>query len=155
MHLLEEHLSRLGDIGQPFDRQAQWHNWTMTFQQLLNDATKLQPELAKLRRELHQNPEFGLSLPKTLALVLNEISELGEVTLSSSISSAVLHIKGGKPGPTVLLRCDMDALAVIEDTGLEYASTNGFMHACGHDLHTAIGIGAASTASSSQRGSRG
>jgi hippurate hydrolase len=115
----------------------------MTFQQLLNDATKLQPELAKLRRELHQNPEFGLSLPKTLALVLNEISELGEVTLSSSISSAVLHIKGGKPGPTVLLRCDMDALAVIEDTGLEYASTNGFMHACGHDLHTAIGIGAA------------
>ena len=50
-------------------------------------------------------------------------------------------IRGGKPGPTVLLRADMDALKVEEETGLEYASTNGFMHACGHDLHMAVALG--------------
>ena len=59
------------------------------------------------------------------------------------MTAAALVIKGSQPGPTVLLRTDMDALAVIEDTGLEYASTNGFMHACGHDLHMSMAIGAA------------
>ena len=101
------------------------------------------PELQSLRRKLHQIPEFGLELPNTLKVILDEISPLGEITLGKSITSAVLHIKGGLPGPTVLLRADMDALAVIEDTGVPYASTNGFMHACGHDLHMAMGVGAA------------
>lgn len=112
-------------------------------QSVLDQATSMLPELQALRRKLHQIPEFGLQLPKTLELVLSEVSGLGEITLGKSISSAVLHIKGAKPGPTVLLRADMDALAVIEDTGLDFASTNGFMHACGHDLHMAIGVGAA------------
>ena len=101
------------------------------------------PELQALRRKLHQIPEFGLELPNTLKVILDEISPLGEITLGKSITSAVLHIKGELPGPTVLLRADMDALAVIEDTGVPYASTNGFMHACGHDLHMAMGVGAA------------
>ena len=101
------------------------------------------PELQSLRRKLHQIPEFGLELPNTLKVILDEISPLGEITLGKSITSAVLHIKGDLPGPTVLLRADMDALAVIEDTGVPYASTNGFMHACGHDLHMAMGVGAA------------
>lgn len=101
------------------------------------------PELQSLRRKLHQIPEFGLELPNTLKVILDEVSALGEVTLGKSITSAVLHIKGDFPGPTVLLRADMDALAVIEDTGVPYASTNGFMHACGHDLHMAMGVGAA------------
>ena len=101
------------------------------------------PELQSLRRKLHQIPEFGLDLPNTLKVILDEISPLGEITLGKSITSAVLHIKGDLPGPTVLLRADMDALAVIEDTGVPYASTNGFMHACGHDLHMAMGVGAA------------
>ena len=101
------------------------------------------PELQSLRRKLHQIPEFGLELPNTLKVILDEISPLGEITLGKSITSAVLHIKGDFPGPTVLLRADMDALAVIEDTGVPYASTNGFMHACGHDLHMAMGVGAA------------
>ena len=100
------------------------------------------PELISLRRKLHQIPEFGLELPNTLKTILDEVSDLGEITLGKSITSAVLHIKGDLPGPTVLLRADMDALAVVEDTGLEYASTNGFMHACGHDLHMAMGVGA-------------
>lgn len=106
------------------------------------------PELQALRRQLHQIPEFGLELPKTLEVILRQISGLGEITTSKEISSAVLHIKGDQPGPTVLLRADMDALAVIEDTNLDYASTNGYMHACGHDLHMAMGVGAAKILSS-------
>jgi hippurate hydrolase len=96
-----------------------------------------------IRRDLHQIPEFGLDLPKTRERILASIHGLGEIHLSDKLSSIVLHIKGGQPGPTVLLRADMDALAVEENTGLDYASTNGYMHACGHDLHMAIGIGAA------------
>ena len=112
-------------------------------QSILEQARAMQPELIALRRKLHQIPEFGLELPNTLKTILDEVSDLGEITLGKSITSAVLHIKGDLPGPTVLLRADMDALAVIEDTGLDFASTNGFMHACGHDLHMAMGVGAA------------
>jgi hippurate hydrolase len=111
-------------------------------QSILEQARAMLPELISLRRKLHQIPEFGLELPNTLKTILDEVSDLGEITLGKSITSAVLHIKGDLPGPTVLLRADMDALAVVEDTGLEYASTNGFMHACGHDLHMAMGVGA-------------
>ena len=112
-------------------------------QSILEQSQSMLPELQSLRRKLHQIPEFGLELPNTLKVILDEISPLGEITLGKSITSAVLHIKGDLPGPTVLLRADMDALAVIEDTGVPYASTNGFMHACGHDLHMAMGVGAA------------
>jgi amidohydrolase len=115
----------------------------MSYADLAKEANQYSNVLREIRRELHQIPEFGLQLPKTLARVLESIHGLGEITLSKTITSAVLYIKGGQPGPTVLLRADMDALAVVEDTGLEFASTNGFMHACGHDLHMAIGIGAA------------
>ena len=112
-------------------------------QSILEQAREMLPELISLRRKLHQIPEFGLELPNTLKTIVDEVSGLGEITLGKSITSAVLHIKGDLPGPTVLLRADMDALAVVEDTGLDYASTNGFMHACGHDLHMAMGVGAA------------
>ena len=115
----------------------------MSYADLAKEANQYSSVLSGIRRELHQIPEFGLQLPKTLARVLESIHGLGEITLGKSITSAVLHIKGGQPGPTVLLRADMDALAVVEDTGLDFASTNGFMHACGHDLHMAMGIGAA------------
>jgi hippurate hydrolase len=119
-----------------------WHNETMS-QDVLAQAQAMLPELQSLRRKLHAIPEFGLELPNTLKVILEQIEGLGAVTTSNQISSAVLHIKGSEPGPTVLLRADMDALAVVEDTGLEYASTNGYMHACGHDLHMAMGVGAA------------
>ena len=115
----------------------------MNLQDLTAQAGALSEELRNIRRELHQNPEFGLDLPKTLERVLSEVRDLGDVFLGSGMTAAAVLIKGEKPGPTVLLRADMDALAVIEDTGLEYASTNGYMHACGHDLHIAMGIGAA------------
>ena len=119
-----------------------WHNDSMS-QSILEQATALLPELQALRRELHKTPEFGLQLPNTLEILLSQISDLGPITLGKSLTSAVLKIDGENPGPTVLLRADMDALAIVEDTGLEYASTNGYMHACGHDLHMAMGVGAA------------
>jgi amidohydrolase len=115
----------------------------MNYADLEAEANEQLSDLQAIRRKLHQIPEFALQLPNTLKVILSEIDGLGEVTLGKSLSSAVLHIKGGQPGPTVLLRADMDALTVVEDTGLDFASTNGLMHACGHDLHMAIGIGAA------------
>ena len=111
--------------------------------QLVTDAQTLLPELQKIRRDLHQIPEFGLTLPQTLAYVVEQVKDLGELRVEADISCATVLIRGAKPGPTVLLRADMDALRVHEDTGLPYASTNGYMHACGHDLHMALGIGAA------------
>ncbi|MCX8528974.1 MAG: M20 family metallopeptidase [Rhodoluna sp.] len=108
-----------------------------------DEAAGYQSVLTEIRRDLHQIPEFGIELPKTRERILASIHGLGEIHLSERQSSIVLHIKGAQPGPTVLLRADMDALAVTEATGLDFASTNGYMHACGHDLHMAIGIGAA------------
>ena len=110
---------------------------------LLAEAAGWAQTLIGIRRELNQIPEFALDLPKTQARILAAIEGLGEITLGKDLTSIALVISGGKPGPTVLLRADMDALKVEEETGLEYASTNGFMHACGHDLHMAGAIGAA------------
>ena len=101
----------------------------MSYADLAKEANQYSSVLTEIRRELHQIPEFGLQLPKTLARVLESVHGLGEITLSKTITSAVLRIQGGQPGPTVLLRADMDALAVNEDTGLDFASTNGYMHA--------------------------
>jgi len=105
-------------------------------------ATDLET-LQGIRRDLHQIPEFALDLPKTQERILASIKGIGEVTLGKNLTSIALLIKGAQPGPTVLLRADMDALAVQEDTSEDFKSTNGYMHACGHDLHMAMGIGAA------------
>lgn len=110
---------------------------------LLSEAASYAETMVGLRRELHQIPEFALDLPNTQARILESIKGLGEITLGKNLTSIALLIRGGKPGPTVLLRADMDALKVEEETGLEYASSNGFMHACGHDLHMASAVGAA------------
>jgi hippurate hydrolase len=113
------------------------------YELLKTQAKAKQANLVQVRRDLHQIPEFGLELPNTLARVLKEVDSLGEVTLGKDMTAAAIVIRGAQPGPTVLLRADMDALAVNEDTGLAFSSTNGYMHACGHDLHMAIGVGAA------------
>jgi amidohydrolase len=109
------------------------------------DARELAPELARLRHTLHEHPEIGLDLPVTQRTVLDAIDGLGlEVTSGSGCSSVTAVLRGGRPGPAVLLRGDMDALPVSEDTGLAFASkVDGAMHACGHDLHTAMLVGAA------------
>jgi hippurate hydrolase len=111
---------------------------------LVDEAAAIAPGLIALRRALHEIPEVGLDLPKTQAMVLDELSDLPlEITTGKELTSIVGVLRGDRPGPTVLLRGDMDALPVVEETGLEYASTNGNMHACGHDLHTAGLVGAA------------
>ena len=113
----------------------------MTF---LDDAATAADELTALRRSLHADPEVGLDLPRTQRRILDAIADLGlEITLGTSSTSVVAVLRGGRPGPVVLLRGDMDALPVTEETGLDYASTNGAMHACGHDLHVTGLVGAA------------
>ena len=110
----------------------------------VEEARVLLPELVALRRALHAEPELDLDLPKTQARVLEALEGVGlEITLGRKSTSIVAVLRGAKPGPSVLLRGDMDALPVRELTGLEYASTNGSMHACGHDLHVAGLVGAA------------
>ncbi|GAA1619519.1 M20 family metallopeptidase [Kribbella sancticallisti] len=110
----------------------------------VDEGAAIAPGIIALRRVLHQNPELGLDLPKTQSIVLDELSGLPlEITIGRELTSIVGVLRGEHPGPTVLLRGDMDALPVVEKTDLAYASTNGSMHACGHDLHTAGLVGAA------------
>jgi hippurate hydrolase len=99
----------------------------------------------ELRRQLHRYPELGLDLPRTQETVLDALAGLPiELTTGTSTSSVVGVLSGERPGPTYLLRADMDALPVPEDTGLPFASEiPGRMHACGHDTHVAMLVGAA------------
>ncbi|WP_432791185.1 M20 family metallopeptidase [Brevibacterium sp. K11IcPPYGO002] len=109
-----------------------------------SEARVLADDLREVRRDLHRNPEVGLDLPETQQRILDALDGLPlEITLGRELSSIVAVLRGELPGPTVLLRGDMDALPVVEATGLEFASTNGNMHACGHDLHVAGLVGAA------------
>src|SRR3954468_11295361 len=102
-------------------------------------------ELVELRRSLHREPEVGLHLPLTQEKVLAALDGLPlEITTGDRLSSVTAVLRGSRPGPAVLLRADMDALPVQEKTGVAYRSTvDGRMHACGHDLHTAMLAGAA------------
>ncbi len=115
----------------------------MDYSALAAEAREYLPFMQANRQAFHQIPEVGLHLPLTQAAVLERIEGLGEINLGKDLSSVTLLIRGAKPGPTVLIRADMDALPVIEESGESFASTNGAMHACGHDLHMSIGIGAA------------
>jgi amidohydrolase len=112
---------------------------------VLEAAAAVLPELVELRRALHRHPELGLDLPRTQAAVLEALEPLGlEVRTGAALSSVVADLDTGRPGPTVLLRGDMDALEMPEDTGLPFASEiDGRMHACGHDAHTSMLVGAA------------
>ncbi|MGY3061643.1 amidohydrolase [Streptomyces sp. TE3672] len=112
---------------------------------VLERARELQPDLVRLRRSLHREPELGLRLPRTQEKVLTALDGLPlEITLGQELTSVTAVLRGGRPGGAVLLRGDMDALPVDELTEVEYASElPGRMHACGHDLHTAGLVGAA------------
>lgn len=100
-------------------------------------------DLVALRRALHGIPEVGLDLPLTQQALLDALDGLPlELMLGRGLSSITAILRGGLPGPTVLLRADMDGLPVAELSGVPFASTNGAMHACGHDLHLASLVGA-------------
>ncbi|MFI0213581.1 M20 family metallopeptidase [Streptomyces lydicus] len=111
---------------------------------LRDDARALSDDLVRMRRTLHRIPETGLDLPRTQEAVLAELDGLPlEISTGAGLSSVTAVLRGGRPGPAVLLRGDMDALPVAERTGLDFAADNGRMHACGHDLHTTMLTGAA------------
>lgn len=119
-------------------------------------AAALLPDLVDLRRTLHQDAEIGLDLPLTQAHVLTALEGLGlEIHQGTGTTSVVAVLRGGAPGPVVLLRGDMDALPVVEENDLEYRSVNGNMHACGHDLHTAGLVGAARLLAAERENLRG
>lgn len=112
---------------------------------LLAAAAALSDRTVAFRRNLHRHPELGLDLPVTKQAVLDEIGDLGlRLRISETTSAVVAELDGNRPGPTLILRGDMDALALQEDTELPFASAvSGVMHACGHDLHVAMLAGAA------------
>ncbi len=111
------------------------------------------PGIVELRHRIHANPELGNREVETAALVAKRLSDLGlEVGTGVAHTGVVALLRGGRPGPVVAVRADMDALPVVEDTGLPFASTKrteylgqkvGVAHACGHDIHTAVVLGVA------------
>lgn len=111
--------------------------------QIMENAKQLQDELIEIRRTIHQNPEAGKSLPQTKAFVMKKLEEYGYQPKEICESGIVATIEGTKSGKTILLRADMDALAIQEKAPVPFASTNQYMHACGHDMHTTMLLGAA------------
>lgn len=114
-------------------------------QALLEEARRHLGAAVTLRRSLHAEPEIGLDLPRTQAKVLAALEGLPlQVRTGHRTSSVVATLHGARPGRAILLRADMDALPLQEETGLEFASSvPGSMHACGHDAHVAMLVGAA------------
>ncbi|MEJ2758558.1 MAG: M20 family metallopeptidase [Anaerolineales bacterium] len=106
------------------------------------EAEALFPYTQAMRRDFHAHPEIGFQEVRTSGIVAKELQELGiEVSTGIAKTGVVAIIEGKGPGPVVLIRFDMDALPIEEETGAPYASqTPGVMHACGHDGHTAIGL---------------
>ena len=116
----------------------------MNAETLLHQAAQLQPELQRIRRDLHRHPETGFDLTYTKAYVKSELEKLGYTPMEMGKAGLVATVGGKKPGKCILLRADMDALAMQEEADVDYASeTPGKMHGCGHDMHTAMLLGAA------------
>lgn len=110
----------------------------------IKEAEAIQKQVVQWRRQLHQYPELLLDLPKTSAYVEQELQKMGYEPQRICQSGITAILDSGKPGKTLLLRADMDALPIQEESGLPFASkTTGVSHACGHDTHTAILLGAA------------
>jgi hippurate hydrolase len=110
---------------------------------ILEEAKRLHPEMITARRYFHQNPELHIDLPMTTKYVMDKLVEYGYQPEEISQSGIVATAGGKTPGKTFLIRGDMDALPIKEETTIEFKSTNDYMHACGHDMHTAMMLGAA------------
>ncbi|MCR2021643.1 M20/M25/M40 family metallo-hydrolase, partial [Blautia pseudococcoides] len=110
---------------------------------MIQAAEQLKSEIIAYRRALHQQPEVGAYLPNTKEFVKKALSEMGYAPIEICESGIVATITGKNTGRCILLRADMDALAIKEQTDLPFRSENGKMHACGHDMHTSMLLGAA------------
>ena len=116
----------------------------MVAQDLLQEAKQLQPELLQCRRTIHRHPETGFDLQETKALVKRQLTEMGYTPQECGKCGLVALAGGKKKGRTILIRADMDALPIEEEAEVEYRSeTPGRIHGCGHDMHTAMLLGAA------------
>lgn len=114
----------------------------MTF---LDEAIGIKDETIALRRDFHKHPELGFEEERTSKIVADTLESLGlSVTRGVAKTGVIGILEGVRNSPVLLLRFDMDALPIVEDTGVDYASQNpGVMHACGHDSHVAIGLSVA------------
>ena len=115
----------------------------MTSEKLLQEAEALRAQILAERRWLHENAETGFDLNKAHAFVKQELADMGYQPVDCGRAGIVALAGGKKPGKVFLLRADMDALPIQEESGVEFACKSGNMHACGHDLHTALLLGAA------------
>ncbi|ENY99942.1 amidohydrolase [Clostridium thermobutyricum] len=110
---------------------------------ILNDSKELKSSLIEIRRELHKHPEVGVYLPNTMKFISSKLKEFGYTPEIIDEVGVLATIKGPKDGKTFLLRADMDALPIEEESDFDFKSTNGNMHACGHDMHSTMLLGAA------------
>ena len=110
---------------------------------ILEQAIAIKDEIVAYRRHIHANPEVGTHLPMTTKYVMDKLTEMGYEPKEICDSGIVATIEGSKPGKTFLLRADMDGLPMEETTSCDFAAKNGAMHSCGHDMHSAMLLGAA------------
>ena len=116
---------------------------TMLPEQLLIRAKQIEKELIDIRHHLHANPEIGFDLVHTKSFVKEELRKLGYTPTDCGKSGLTALVGGKKQGKVFLIRADMDALPIKEEANIVFASQNNNMHACGHDMHTAMLLGAA------------
>jgi amidohydrolase len=130
----------------------------MSADTLLAQARAMKDELVAVRRGIHRHPEFAFGEQRTAAKGRDWLQGLG-LEIQAGIAGTyglVAMLNTGRPGPTMLLRADMDALPIAEETGTQYVSeTSGVMHACGHDAHVACVLGAAKLLVEQREGLRG
>ncbi len=110
---------------------------------ILDEAKKLQEDIVSFRRHIHQNPELSNELPNTIKYVIEQLNNMGYQPKVICKSGILATVGGKKEGKVILLRADMDALPIQEETDEPFKSVNGAMHACGHDMHTSMLLGAA------------
>ena len=110
---------------------------------ILEEAKLLQSDIVSFRRHIHQNPELSNELPNTTKYVIEQLKQMGYEPKIICKSGILATIGGKKKGKVILLRADMDALPIQEESDEPFKSTNGSMHACGHDMHTSMLLGAA------------
>lgn len=115
----------------------------MNPEELLKEASNMQEELTKNRRYLHTHPETGFDLTETKAYVKRELTDMGYTPIDCGKAGLTALAGGKKSGRVFLLRADMDALPIREEADVDFPSENGNMHACGHDMHTSMLLGAA------------